>query len=132
MSREHWHGFESITTVTKNNYIMTDFFLNEFFQGTQTTLYKSEVKTVENGLEVHLLLPGFQKEEVEVSLEGEDLIIYAETERKLPRFLHNRVKRTYGVSGLNKDSLKARLEAGVLIISLEKAQEKSGRKITVQ
>ena len=110
---------------------MTDFFLNEFFHGTHSTIYKSEVKAVENGYEVYALLPGFRKDEIDVKLNGDDLIIHAKTERKIPGFLNNHVKKTFGVNGLDTDSLTARLEDGLLIISMKKEAAKNDRKINV-
>ena len=110
---------------------MTEFFLNELFHGSQHTLYKTDVKANEDGYDVHVLLPGFKKEEIDVTVEGNDLVVLAQTERSLPKFLYNRVKKTFGITGLSRDSLKAKLEDGLLTISLEKVKESVGRKIVI-
>ena len=106
---------------------MTDFFLNELF-GSQYTLYKTEVKPTETGFSVTVLLPGFNKEEIDLTVEGNDLILIAKTERKLPGFLYNQVRKTFGITGLCKDSLKAKLEDGVLTITLDREKENISKK----
>ena len=98
----------------------------------QTVHSKAEISTTKDGLSVTVLLPGFSKEEVDVKVEDDTLIIEAATKRTLPSFLNTRVKRSYLVEGIDADSIKAKLENGILSVEFSTAKKTVGRKITVE
>jgi len=98
----------------------------------QTVHSKAEVSRTDDGLSVDILLPGFNKDEVTVKVESKNLIIEAETERSLPTFLNTRIKRTYLVEDIDADSIKAKLENGILTVEFSTAKKTFGRKITVE
>lgn len=88
-------------------------------------------------------LPGFNKEEIKVSVEGDRLIIRAEHEEKSEekdarRYVHR--ERTYGtftrsfdIDGIDVENIGAKYENGVLTLTLPKEKEKTpaGRTIAI-
>ncbi len=109
--------------------MMDDLF--EFSNHNSATYSKSEFRKTDDGYLIDILLPGFTKEELQVSVEKENLIIEAKTDRKLPRFINNSVKKTFLVENINPDSVNAKLENGVLTVSFSNASKSIGRTITV-
>ena len=71
------------------------------------------------------------KEEVEIKVEGDDLIIEAKTERKLPKFLSTHVKRTYIAEDIDPDSVDAKLENGLLNLEFTTMKKKSTKLISL-
>lgn len=108
--------------------------LDELFEVAhpQTVHSKAEIRRTNDGIIVDVLLPGFDKDEVTVKVEDKTLIIEAETERRLPRFLNTKVKRSYLVEDIDADSIKAKLENGILSVEFATAKKTVGRTITVE
>lgn len=89
-------------------------------------------------------LPGFSREDIRVSVEGDQLVIRAEHEEKNEEkddrhFVHR--ERTYGtytrrfdIDGINVESIGAKYENGILRLTLPKEQTKpaAGRSITIE
>ncbi len=88
-------------------------------------------------------LPGFQKEDISVDVEGDQLVIRAaheqEKEDKRKNFLHR--ERTFGtytrrfdISGIDVERISAKYENGLLSLTLPKQEEKqpAGKKICVE
>ena len=92
---------------------------------------KAELRKTDKGFAADILLPGFTKEEVNVKVEGDDLIIEAKTERSLPKFLSKHVKRTYQVEDINPDNVSAKLECGILNLEFSTAKKTSTKTISV-
>jgi len=109
--------------------MMDDLF--EFSNHNSTTYSKSEFRKTDDGYSIDILLPGFIKEEVQVNVEKEDLIIEAKTDRKLPRFINNSIKKTFLVENINPDSVNAKLDNGILTVSFSNTAKTIGRTITV-
>jgi HSP20 family protein len=105
--------------------------LFEFHNHNSLTYSKSELYKTEDGIGMDILLPGFKKEEVTVDLKGKELIIEAATERKLPRYLNHKVRKTYQVEEVDPESIKAVLENGILTLTFKTPSKNVGRKIAV-
>ena len=106
--------------------------------------YGVDVREDGDHLYVEAELPGFKKEEVEITLENQTLTIAAErkepaagqepkgewllNERRYTRFL-----RSFTLpQTVSEQSVNAKLENGVLSVTLNKREESKPRKITVQ
>jgi HSP20 family protein len=87
-------------------------------------------------------LPGFQKEDISVDIEGDQLVIRAsreqEQEDNKKNFLHR--ERSYGtytrrfdIAGVETDKISAKYEDGVLKLLLPKEEKKApeGKKIQI-
>jgi HSP20 family protein len=84
-------------------------------------------------------MPGLTKQNVEVNIEGDTLIVRGERSEKIEEkglirreYRSARFERSFNVgTGVDRDRVKARMENGILTVTLPKSPEKIGRKIEV-
>ena len=88
-----------------------------------------EVKKEDDSYVITLLLPGFLKEEISIDTEGDTLEILAKTDRALPSFLNREYSQRLHLENLDAESIKGKLENGVLNLSLSTKKKKDSRKI---
>jgi len=105
--------------------------LFELASHNSTSYSKTSIRKTDKGYSLDILLPGFTKEEVQVRTEGNDLIIEANTERALPKFLNSKVRKTFQVEDLDQESISAKLETGVLSLEFSSIKEKNAKSIKV-
>lgn len=103
----------------------------EFHNHNSLTFSKTSVSKTDDGLAVSILLPGFNKDEVKVSTQDDELIIEANTEREFPKFLSKNVKKTYVLQDVDTDNVSASLENGILTILLKNKKKTKGRTISI-
>ena len=126
-----------------------DHLLGRLFNGSQTqdggrlAPYGVDIREDQDHFYVEAELPGFKKEDVNITLENQTLTISAErqeqsqsdgkqgelllNERRYRRFL-----RSFTLSPtVDEQSVNAKLSDGVLTITLNKREESKPRKITV-
>lgn len=127
-----------------------DGLLNRFFGGRETpnggyllAPYAVDVREDGDHIYVEAELPGFKKEEVDITLENQTLTISAERrseqknggekgelllhERRYSRFL-----RSFTLPPtVDESSVNAKLTDGVLVVTLNKREESKPRKISV-
>jgi len=103
-----------------------------------TRLPRTNVQETDEAYVLTLEMPGLSKENVEVNFENDTLIIKGEkSEQKeekgvVRREYHSaRFERTFNVKGINRDQVSAKMENGILIVTLPKGPEHLGRKIDV-
>ena len=110
--------------------------------GARLAPYGVDIREDGDSLVVEAELPGFKKEEVDITLENQTLTISAEkkeehreekkgdyllNERRYSRFL-----RSFTLPPtVDEKTVNAKLEDGVLTVSLNKREESKPRKITV-
>ena len=105
--------------------------LFEMANHNSATHSKTDIRKTDEGYSLDILLPGFTKEEVQVRTEGNDLIIEANTERALPKFLNKKVRKTFQVEDLDQESISAKLDAGVLSLEFSSIKQKNAKSIEV-
>ena len=84
-------------------------------------------------------MPGLTRENIEVNIEGDTLLVKGERTEKheekgyLRReYRAARFERTFNVgAGIDREKVKAKMEDGILTVTLPKSPEKVGRKIDV-
>ena len=84
-------------------------------------------------------LPGVDKKNVEVSVEGKELVITAERSEKVEsdgllrrEIRSEKYKRSFTMGDtIDADSIKAKLENGILKVSMSRKPESVGRKVDV-
>ncbi len=103
----------------------------EFMNHNSSTYSKTDIRQVESGYSLDVLLPGFTKEEISIKAEGEELILEASTERSLPKFLNKKVRKTYQIDQLDADTIEAKLECGILTITFTTISKKNARSISI-
>jgi HSP20 family protein len=91
------------------------------------------------GYVITMELPGVEKKDVDVSVDGKELVVTAERAEKveseglLRREIHSeKYKRSFTLGDtIDAESIKAKLENGVLKITLSRKPESVGRKVDV-
>lgn len=112
----------------------------EFENGTalSTRLPRTNVQETDDAYVLTLEMPGLSKENIEVNFEDDQLVVKGEkSEQKedkgvVRREYHStRYERSFHVNGVNRDKVSARMENGILHVTLPKTAERLGRKIDV-
>ncbi len=103
---------------------------DNFFRGNNLAACKSDVTDEGDHYLLEADLPGFNKEDVHLDLDGDTLTIQAERHSNVEQKEHHqvvRVERSYGtysrsfdVSGIDTDKITAKYENGVLSLTLPK------------
>lgn len=92
-------------------------------------MMKTDVCETEDGISFEMELPGFQKKDIEIELKNGYLIVNAERSNNLEYDGKQRLKREryYGsfsrsfyVGDINREEIHAKLDSGVLYISVPK------------
>jgi HSP20 family protein len=105
--------------------------------------FKIEVKEDPKAYTIHAEIPGVRKEDIQVSIEGNQVSIAAEVkreseERKDQRVLrseryYGRVYRAFSLAqDVDQETARAKYENGVLELSLPKKAHVATRQLTVQ
>ncbi len=90
-----------------------------------------EVKKDEDSYVVTMLLPGFSKEDISIDTEGDTLEVTAKTNRPLPSFVGKEFSQRLYLENLDSESIKGKLENGVLSLTLSTKKKKDSRKIVL-
>lgn len=104
---------------------------------------KMDVRETEKGYVVAAEVPGVRKEDIHVTIEGNQVTIMAESKRESEQKDNERVLRTERYYGslyrsftlpveLDEGASAARYENGVLELTLARKPRDTGRKLTIQ
>lgn len=110
--------------------------LNSFFEdtGVKTNFnFMPQADILDKGdkFEIRLALPGIKKEDIKISLEGDMLNIEGERKSEIneekekfvrKEFSYGKFSRSFNVSNLDKSSIEASFEHGVLNVSIAKSK----------
>lgn len=104
-----------------------------------TRLPRTNVQETDDTYVLALEMPGLNKGDVEVNFENDTLIIKGDkktetTEEKgvVRREYHTMsYERSFNVHGVDRDNVSAKMENGILYVTLPKSPERLGRKIDV-
>ncbi|UCH84732.1 MAG: Hsp20/alpha crystallin family protein [Candidatus Latescibacterota bacterium] len=99
----------------------------------------TNINETDSGYVVTMEMPGVLKKDVDVSIEGDDLVVTAERSEKLEseglrrrEIREEKFRRSFSLGRtIDRDDIKAKLENGVLKITLAKKAESVGRKVDV-
>lgn len=127
-------------TLTPFNRLMEDFFDQDFSYPSKVPV---NIIQKENGYEIELSVPGFNKEEFKISVENKVLKISAEHKAENSETTDNYTRREFIKSSfersfslpqdIKEDEIVAKYDAGILRIELKKKeQEKSSHIISIQ
>jgi len=109
--------------------------------GFTTATYPVDVRETNDHVIVEAEMPGFRKEDIDITLEKNVLTIQAtrQTEEKregqahLTERRYNRIARSFSLPvAVDENHVDAKLDDGVLTLTLNKREEVKPRKITVQ
>lgn len=119
------------------NRVFSDF---ENETGMSTRTPRTNIQETDNAYVLTLEMPGLSREDVEVSFENDTLIVKGDREEKsekkedkgvIRREYHTRFERSFNVHGIDPDQVSAKMENGILVVTLPKSRERLGRKISV-
>jgi HSP20 family protein len=103
-----------------------------------TRLPRTNVQETDSAYVLTLEMPGLRKEDIDVNFEDDTLIVKGERSEETEdkgvvrrEFRSTRFERSFAVKGTDRDQIKAKMEDGILTITLPKTPEKVGRKIDV-
>lgn len=106
---------------------------------TSVRLPRTNVHETDDAFHFTMEMPGLARENVEINLEGDILIVKGEKseqseEKGLVRreYQATHFERTFNVgNAIDRDKVKAKMENGILTVTLPKTAERVGRKIDV-
>jgi len=136
-----WDPFEDIDDLFKGVFLRP--MRLESQEAGQGVRIKMDVKEDEKAFTVHAEVPGVKKEDIHVSIDGNQVSITAEVKREKEDRQGERVLRTERYYGkvqrtftlgqdVDQDSAVARYENGVLELTLPKKASSAQRRLTVQ
>jgi HSP20 family molecular chaperone IbpA len=91
-----------------------------------STAIGMEITRTETGYTVELPVPGFRPEQIDITVQGETLVVSGNSERR--RFTTSLMLP----EEIDPDKISANVENGMLILRLEQRPEQQPRRITVQ
>lgn len=124
--------------LTNEDALMDDLF-NQFFKAdeeSRVSSLKADVIKTQKGFEVEIEIPGFKKEEINVSYEKDLLTVWAERKPaeqseensyvRLERAV--KVKRSFMIKDIDEEKITAKYENGVLLLTLPLKERVEGVK----
>ncbi len=136
---DRW-GFPTVERATWGLPLIDRIFTDSNGEAWSTArLPKTNVAETEDAYLFTIEMPGLKKENVEVNFEGDTLIVKGESSEKkeekgvIRREYHStRFERTFGIGpGVDREKVMAKMEDGILTVTLPKSQERIGRKIEI-
>lgn len=120
-----WNPFSEMAEMERR------FFDNDFFSTRSLAEFKTDITDEGDHFELKADLPGFRKEDIQLDLAGDTLTIraerHSEQEEKDKQGKFVRCERSYGsysrsfdVSGIQADGIKATYNGGVLTLEMPK------------
>lgn len=126
-------------------YDMIDSFFNDNYsneKALRSASFKVDISEEESSYKIEAELPGFKKDEINIALNDGRLTISAkkseETKEEKKNYIHKERKtqemsRTMFFKDIDEDGLKAKLEGGVLEITVpKKAKVDTSKKIEIE
>ncbi|MBR0163683.1 MAG: Hsp20/alpha crystallin family protein [Lachnospiraceae bacterium] len=121
---------------TEIDKMMNDFwnggFWNDRFDTAMSAMPKTDIIEKDGHYELEAELPGFDREDIHVDVKDDVLTVSAEHSEKNEEKKHGKVlrrergyrsyKRSFNISGLNRDDIKAQYRNGVLTLTLPKPE----------
>ena len=118
--------------------------MDDFFHSDAPAAFRTDVTDEGDYFLLEADLPGFEKQDIHLDLEGDTLTIRAERHSKVEEKEKDKVvrmersygsySRSYDISGIDADAIGAKYENGVLKLKLPKKAElpPASRKIEIQ
>ena len=114
-----------------------------FFNTTELAQFRTDVTDEGDHFLLEADLPGFEKKDINLDIQGDTLTIHAErhskVEEKDKKDKVVRMERSYGsysrsfdITGIDHDKIKAKYVDGVLRLTLPKAEQANGRRLEIE
>ncbi len=131
-------------SVDNFNNFVDSFFKDSFapFRSLNYDTFKVDIKENEGGYSIEAELPGVKKEEINLDYKDDRLTISLQRdetkEDNMEGYIHRErtfssMARTIFLKGIEEESIKAKLDNGVLFVEVKKRdEEKKGKTITIE
>ncbi|MEI7554606.1 Hsp20/alpha crystallin family protein [Candidatus Chlorohelix sp.] len=140
---ERWSPFQELETVRNNMYKMFDRWFDEGFEHSPSVFSPAvDLVQTEDGYELHANMPGYKPEEIEINIEGDMLTLRAKCEQSEEKkeknyVYHERRSGSFYRSmrlpePIDPEKTEAKMESGVLTLSLPRLAQKEVHKIEVK
>ena len=118
--------------------------MDEFFRTDAPTAFRTDVTDEGDHFLLEADLPGFEKKDIRLDLDGDTLTIRAERHSKVEETEKDKVvrmersygsySRSYDISGIDAEAIRAKYENGVLQLTLPKKEQlpPASRQIEIQ
>ena len=114
-----------------------------FFNTTELAQFRTDVTDEGDHYLLEADLPGFEKKDINLDIQGDTLTIRAERHSKVKEDDKEnkviRMERSYGaysrsfnISGINADKIQAKYDNGVLRLTLPKVEQAKGRRLEIE
>ncbi|MCM1042796.1 MAG: Hsp20/alpha crystallin family protein [Corallococcus sp.] len=122
--------------LTRKNHNDADFydnafenFFRPFFADEADGFMKTDVKETEKAYEMEIEMPGFEKDQINMSLDNGYITVSARKENKsedkyLKRERTSSYSRSYYVGDVNQEEISAKYVNGILTVCVPKEQQK--------
>ena len=116
-------------TLNKLNENYIDNIFKDLFITKNYATLKTNIKETKDNYTMELLVPGFTKEDIDINLKDEYLTITVSKEENDEEYLLKEInnysyKRSYYVGKVTLNDIKAKLENGILTLTINKVKEK--------
>lgn len=121
------------------------FFGDRFFRDSDIELFKTDIKEKDGAFVLEADLPGFDKKDINIDVNGDYLTIKAERhsehEDKEKKNSYIRCERSYGsycrsfdVTGIDTEKIAAKYDNGVLTLTMprKEPQQPASRQLTIE
>lgn len=115
--------------LERKNETYFDQLFNDIIYSNKSLLLKTNIREDDDKYILDILVPSIQKEDIDIKLDDEYLTVSInkkENEEKfiLKEFSFNKASRTYYVGKINYEDIKAKLNNGVLSLTISKMNKK--------
>ncbi len=147
LTRRNNHGVSAYNPFREMEEFERNFFANpfgSFFGRNDLAEFKTDVTDEGDHYLLEADLPGFEKKDIQLEVNGDTLTVEAERHSKYEEKDHDkvvRIERSYGsysrqfdISGVDAEKISAKYENGVLRLTLPKKEKKlpEGRKLEIE
>lgn len=111
-------------------HLSDNFFENEFFDYSSLGTPRSEVTREDDSWKISISLIGFSKDDINIETAANTICVSGEiSDNDIPKFVNQtKFKKTWELKDLDADSVEAKLENGILHITLKKLEDNDSAK----
>ena len=119
---------KNTSNLLKNFFSIAD---EAFYKHNQTSSFFFETTPFEDRIEVEMILPGYDRDELTISSDEENLLIETNQNFKESKW-KSTFKRAFKISeNLDSRKIKAKLENGIMTISIPKKEKPKRFKVSI-
>jgi len=119
---------KNTNSLLKNFFSIAD---EAFYKHSQSSNFFFETTSFEDRIEVEMILPGYSRDELNISSDEENLLVETNENFKANKW-KSTFKRAFKISeNLDSRKIKAKLENGIMTISIPKKEKPKRFKVNI-